>query len=180
MKFLKVLFRGKASTSSHAEFFIPEPQYEQMMSWIATLDTQVLEEQRRTMPEKVAMMGGDTPYVGCTGGGITFEFTPSKSDVSLKVTHTLTDAELALRFQKCPRPKVSAAFQVFDTRTCTDQNLSDFIKGQRALLSPANRQKLGDAPEIAYRFKPTSIGKVLVLRHLLTGQEKDVSDYDSW
>ena len=119
MNLLKTLFGVEPPVPpSRVSFFIPELQYGQMRGWINEQDALALEEQRRTLPDSLAtLLTGDKPYAWSLGDGISYEFTPLKNDVTLKVIHTLTEAEFELCFQCSPLSATPEKSQVFDPKT---------------------------------------------------------------
>lgn len=64
-------------------FSLTEEQGEKVAAWAAQQDKALAEKQ-----------GKDQPYYGCSGGSLSFEFTPTTLGMVVKVTNNLTKESL--------------------------------------------------------------------------------------
>lgn len=78
-------------------FSLEPEQLAKIHEWSEAQDQIVLAGQREKMsPEEFnhLTMGGQYPYYGAIGGGLTYCFTPTSLGVVVKVRHGATNAEL--------------------------------------------------------------------------------------
>jgi len=178
-----------------SEFVLATSVRTQVAQWTAKQDKLAVEKQRAELPAEhwahKNMLDEGVPYAGATDGRLSYLFTPGADGFTLRVHHALTNADLAiLRLPACRRSEPGAEHFVLDAAKSVQPWLH--VQNRKALESWAGADKtmeptapphrLGTLcnPWLEYRFTPTSIGTTSVVRHLVTCEELDTTQYDLW
>jgi hypothetical protein len=70
---------GASKITEGTVFSLTEEQIKQVAEWAAEQDRKIAEKQ-----------GKDHPYYGCSGGSLSYEFTPTSIGLVVKVTNNLS------------------------------------------------------------------------------------------
>ena len=72
-------------------FAIDEKQAEKLRAWSAEQDKKVVEKQKGTELEHEGI-----PYYGCSGGALTYMFTPTTLGLAIEVKNNITNETINL------------------------------------------------------------------------------------